>query len=78
MPELKERFSMADEIGTRDLWSEARRRAALPEAPPRTLEWPPGIGRRLVAVAVAFAIFATAAVFAWDLSPRSTSIAAAR
>jgi bifunctional oligoribonuclease and PAP phosphatase NrnA len=39
MTELKERFSLADEIGTRDLWGEARRRAGggprRPRPPPR-------------------------------------------
>ncbi|MCD6023004.1 MAG: hypothetical protein K0R20_2714 [Actinomycetia bacterium] len=68
MTELKERFSLADEIGTRDLWGEARRRAAAPEGPPRSLEWPPSIGRRIAIVGVAFAVFAVAVVFAWDLS----------
>jgi hypothetical protein len=68
MPELKERFSLADEIGPRDLWGEARRRAAAPEAPPRAVDWPPALGRRLMAAAVALAVFATAAVFAWELS----------
>jgi hypothetical protein len=68
MTELKDRFSLADEIGPRDLWGEARRRAAAPEAPPRAFEWPPALGRRLAAAAVALAVFATAAVFAWDLS----------
>jgi hypothetical protein len=68
MTELKDRFSLADEIGTRDLWGEARRRAAAPEAPPRAVEWPPAMGRRLAAAAVALAVFATAAAFAWDLS----------
>lgn len=68
MPDLRDRFALADEIEPRDLWSEARRRVAAGEVPPRALEWPPGTGRRLVAVAVAFAVFATAALFAWDLS----------
>jgi len=68
MSELKDRFSLADEIGTRDLWGEARRRAAAPDAPPRAFDWPPTAGRRLAAAAVALAVFATAAVFAWDLS----------
>lgn len=68
MTELKERFSLADEIGVRELWGEARRRAAAPEAPSRTVDWPPVPGRRLAAGAVALAVFATAAVFAWDLS----------
>lgn len=68
MTDLKERFSLADEIGMRDLWSEARRRAATPEAPPRAYDWPPALGRRFAAAAVALAVFATAGVFAWDLS----------
>ncbi|HZB00858.1 MAG TPA: hypothetical protein VE800_01980 [Actinomycetota bacterium] len=29
--ELKERFALADEVGSSELWSEARRRAAGPE-----------------------------------------------
>ncbi len=68
MPELKERFSLADEIGAGDLWGEARRRAVARDAPPRPVDWPPATGRRLVAAAVALAVFAAAAVFAWDLS----------
>jgi hypothetical protein len=68
MTDLKDRFSLADQIDTRDLWGEARRRAAAPEAPPRALEWPPSIGRRIAIVGVAFAVFAVAMVFAWDLS----------
>ena len=68
MSELKERFSLADEIDTRDLWGEATRRAAAPEAPPRSLEWPPNIGRRIAIVGVAFAVFSVAVVFAWHLS----------
>jgi hypothetical protein len=74
MTELKERFSLADEIGTRELWGEARRRAVAPEAPPRAIDWPPAAGRRVVAATVAVGVFATAAVFAWELShpdPRS-------
>ena len=69
MTELKERFSLADEIGVRELWGEARRRAAAPEAPSRTADWAPVPGRRLAAGAVALAVFATAAVFAWELLP---------
>jgi len=69
MPELKERFSLADGIGTRDLWGEARRRAAADaEHPvPGDPMWTPG-WRRLGTAAVAFAVFAAAAVFAWNLS----------
>jgi hypothetical protein len=68
MTELKVRFSLADDIDTRDLWGDARRRAAAPEAPPRAVDWPPALGRRVAAAAVALAVFATAGVFAWDLS----------
>jgi N-acetylneuraminic acid mutarotase len=68
MSELKERFSLADEIDTRDLWGEVYRRATAPESPPRAVDWPPGIGRRIAVGGVAFAVFATAVVFAWDLS----------
>ena len=68
MTELKERFSLADEIDARDLWNEARRRAAAPDGASRAVAWPPGIGRRIAVGAVAFAVFASALVFAWDLS----------
>jgi hypothetical protein len=68
MPELKERFSEVDGIDAPDLWAEARRRAAAPEAPPRALEWPPGAARRVAVGALAFAVFAAAVVFAWDLA----------
>jgi hypothetical protein len=68
MTELKERFSLADEIGTRDLWGEARRRSAAIDHPStgaafleRRLGW-----RRLGTGVVAFAVFAAAAVFGWD------------
>ena len=68
MPELKDRFSLADEIESRDLWTEARRRAAAREGSSRDVDWPAGIGRRITVGAVAFAVFAAAVVFAWDLS----------
>lgn len=68
MTDLKERFSLADEIDAHDLWNEARRRAAAPEGSSRAVDWPPGIGRRIAVGAVAFAVFAAAMVFAWDLS----------
>jgi hypothetical protein len=67
MTELKERFSLANEINSRDLWGEARRRATEPEAPPRAVDWPPSTSRRFAAAGVAFAVFAAAVVFAWDL-----------
>jgi hypothetical protein len=68
--ELKERFALADEVGSPELWSEARRRAAAPErqlAGPDRVGSGPG-GRRIMTAAVAFAVFAAAAVFAWELS----------
>jgi hypothetical protein len=68
MSDLKERFSLADEIDTKDLWGEARRRAAAPETPSRAVDGRPAAGRRIAAAVVALAVFATAAVFAWDLS----------
>jgi hypothetical protein len=76
MNELKERFSLADEIRTRDLWGEARRRAV----EERPAGGRPEIARspdrhRLVTGAVAFAVFAAAALFALgafrgDIHPR--------
>jgi hypothetical protein len=68
MTELKERFDLADRNGSPYVWAEAWRRAAAPPAPPRAIAWPPGAGRRLAAAGVALAVFATAAVFAWDVS----------
>jgi hypothetical protein len=72
--ELKERFSLADEIDTRDLWGEARRRATAPEVPQHAATWPPGAPRRVAIVALAFGVFATAAVFAWDLSHQDSNV----
>ena len=69
MTELKDRFAFADQIGTQELWAEARRRAmAAPGAP--QLADPAGspAWRRLGTGIVAFAVFSAAAVFAWDLS----------
>jgi hypothetical protein len=68
MRDLKERFSLADQIDTQDRWEEARRRAAAPESSARGVDWPPTASRRLAAAVVAFAVFAIAAVFAWNLS----------
>jgi hypothetical protein len=68
LSDLKERFALVDEVDSRDLWGEARRRAATPDVGPRAFEWPPALRRRLAAAAVALAVFATAAVFAWRLS----------
>ena len=68
MSDLKERFAQVDEVDPRDLWGEARRRAATLDSSPLVYDWPPAMRRRLAAAAVAFAVFATAAAFAWDLS----------
>ena len=68
MSDLKERFSLADRIESTELWSEARRRAITPDATSRSASWQPDRGKRSVAALVAFAVFAGAAVFAWNLS----------
>jgi hypothetical protein len=68
MSDLKDRFAVADEIRTPDLWREARERAAMPEASSRGVEWPPDTARRLAVGGVAFAVFAAAVVFAWNLA----------
>jgi hypothetical protein len=68
MPDLKQRFAMADDIEPRELWTEARRRAVAAEGSSIAVDWPPGTGRRIAVGAVAFAVFAAAVVFAWDLS----------
>ena len=68
MPELKERFRAVDEVDPPELWAEARRRAAAPEAPPPAAKWPPRTARRVAVGALAFAVFAVAVVFAWDLA----------
>jgi hypothetical protein len=65
--DLKTRFAAADGIGAPDLWGEARRRAEAPEAPPRASASPPGTARRVAIGALAFAVFAVAIAFAWDL-----------
>jgi hypothetical protein len=69
MTELKDRFAFADEIGTPELWAEARRRvAAAPDAPQvADPAWSP-TWRRVGTGIAAFAVFAAAVVFAWDLS----------
>ncbi|HEX5937125.1 MAG TPA: hypothetical protein VFZ75_05470 [Actinomycetota bacterium] len=68
MPELKERFRAVDGVEAPELWAEARRRAAAPEAPPRALESPRGAARRVAVGALAFAVFAVAVAFAWDIA----------
>jgi hypothetical protein len=68
MPDLKDRFSLADRIESPELWSEARRRAITPDATSRPASWQPDRRKRAAAALVAFAVFAGAAVFAWNLS----------
>jgi hypothetical protein len=68
MPDLKERFRAVDDLDAPELWAEVRRRAAAPEAPPRAAEWPPGAARRVAVGVLAFAVFAVAVVFAWNLA----------
>jgi hypothetical protein len=69
--DLKDRFSLADDVDAPELWSDVRRRAAAPERRPLTDPDRAGLGlggRRIATVAVAFAVFTAAAVFAWQLS----------
>jgi hypothetical protein len=68
MSSLKDRFSLADQIDTKDLWEEARQRAAMPERPATRDDWPLGAARRVAVGALAIAVFAAAAVFAWNIS----------
>jgi hypothetical protein len=68
MTELKGRFALADQIETSELWREARRRAATPEAASSEVDWPPSIARRIAVAGVAFVVFAAAVVFAWELT----------
>ena len=68
--ELKDRFALVDEVDAPPLWGEARRRAVAPE---RRLAGPGRVGfgsggRRIMTAAVAFAVFAVASLFAWELS----------
>lgn len=68
MTELKERFSMIDQIESPDLWGAARRRAMTSDPPSRSVRLQPDRWRRAATAFVAFAVFAGAAVFAWNLS----------
>jgi hypothetical protein len=65
MPDLRERFDLADGLETPDLWESAVARAR--DLPPergmgRTA---PDLGRRVAAGAVALVVFLLAAAFAW-------------
>lgn len=65
MTEPKGYFERADLLPAPDLWEEARRRSTGPrQLPPG----PPGASRarRIAAASVALAVFAAAALFAWD------------
>ncbi|MGH2641598.1 MAG: Kelch repeat-containing protein [Actinomycetota bacterium] len=68
MPDLKDRFSMIDQLESPELWSDARRRAMTPDATSRSVSLPPDRWKRAATAFVAFAVFAAAAVFAWNLS----------
>jgi hypothetical protein len=68
MPDLKERFSMIDQIESPDLLSDARRLAMRSDATSRSVSLRPDRWRRAATAFVAFAVFAGAAVFAWNLS----------
>jgi hypothetical protein len=68
MPDLKDRFSLVEHAEAPDLWAEARRRAEHRSADrdPASRRGRPS--HRAATVAVAFAVFAAAVVFAWDLA----------
>jgi hypothetical protein len=68
MDELKERFTEADLMIGRDHWRDIVDRAATPVASPGSPVGVPAPRRRAVAALVAFAVFAAASVFAWNLS----------
>ncbi len=68
MTDLRDRFLEFDQLGVPELWLEAERRArsglTLPDVA-ITYTSRPRRGRQLVTIAVAFAVFAAAGVFAW-------------
>jgi DNA-binding beta-propeller fold protein YncE len=68
MINLREKFAAADELTPPDLWGEAQRRAAtqpsVASAAERLLNRP---RQRLAAATIAIAIFAVAAIFAWNV-----------
>jgi hypothetical protein len=68
MPDLKARITMIDRIESPDLWSDARRRAMTSDATSHPVSSQPDRWRRAATALVAFAVFAGAAVFAWNLS----------
>ena len=67
MPDLKERFSLTDRIESPELWTEALRRATTLDATSRAVSSQQDRRKRAAAALVAFAVFAGAAVFAWNL-----------
>jgi hypothetical protein len=70
MTDLRERFAETDRVEMpAGLWSEARQRAREPEGDAAWKPSPPR-RRRLVAIAVAFALFAVSGVFAWQAFQR--------
>jgi len=68
MIDLHERFAAVAELRPPDVWEEAQRRAAIQQRPsPTTERLATRRGHRLAAAFVAIAIFAVAAVFAWNV-----------
>jgi hypothetical protein len=66
--DLRERFAAADELTSPDLWEEAQKRAATQRSVASAAE--PLLDRprqRLAAATIAIAIFAVAAIFAWNV-----------
>jgi hypothetical protein len=66
--DLRERFAAADELTSPDLWEEAQKRAATQPSVASAAE--PLLNRprqRLAAATIAIAIFAVAAIFAWNV-----------
>jgi hypothetical protein len=67
MTDLRRRFQDANELKAPDLWSEAHRRSRSWVEPsgPKVRRRPADLGRRVVTIGLAFAVFAAAAAFAW-------------
>lgn len=65
MPDLKERFREADRLRAPDLWREASLRAASASREASTRSIKLAAWRKPITIAVAFAVFASAGMFAW-------------
>jgi hypothetical protein len=67
--DLKDRFAAADRIDAPDLWAEARRRSRSAAVPAPVDPFGPRVPwNRIATVSVAFAVFASAVVFAWNVA----------